>query len=409
MAEFFLGDQSEYERLIQREKDINNAEEGQEFQARSSSGRITEDDDIELSDEILRKLKRTRIINKDLYDVYMVPDPDYYDAYYNDPNGVDSNPILAKARSIKRVYKTYPEYLAAVDIRNDYMEYLVDKYGGHERYIMMKRAGMVKDWMPPNPIYSKLAYDRHRVESGTFICPEEIIVDNDMLEEWIDEKVDSLHTNPVDLEVKFDIITDIPKYNIDYLKYGSSKKSFEERKRVLNVADTDALNQIVRSWYVDDSGDDKEDDSLGVFGMSPENIRKRFFKSIQVGDPKLYELIKEKGEDAFDDYDPNELVVDDATGRTMKASELERRKVIRSLAKHGWDEIALLRKSGDISKYELSMMKRAKKNRKQARTLASNAASELLGVDAMSLMQDTGYDVYGPDLTASLFRNGGDY
>lgn len=409
MSKFFLGDQSELDRKLERENmNKSNDEMAREIQARASKGRITDKDDEELSEDLLKRLKRTRIINKDLYDVYMVPDPNYYDPYYNNPEGIDSNPILAQARTIKRVYKTYPEYLTAVAIREAYMDYIVEKYGGWDRYVMMKKVQAVNEWMPPNPIYSKMAYDRHIVDYGMFISPDEVEIDDDSISEWIDDRKENLHTNPLDLEVKFDIFTDIKNYNNEILKNGTMSRHGNDnsnRRRVLNAADVDDLNNIVKSWYVSEDDLKSEETKKEVFALSPENIRKRYFQSTQLGDPERFKRIMETGE-AIDEYDPNELVIDDSTGRTMKASELKRRQTIRQLAKYGWDEIALLQESGTASNHEINMMKRAKKNKKKAKRYASTAASDLLGIDAMSMMQDSAYDIFGPDIAASIFNKG---
>lgn len=410
MAQYFLGDQSDLDKILEKEnRSKSKSELAEEIQARSARGRITENDDEELSEDLLKRLKRTRIINKDLYDVYMVEDPDYYDPYYNNPEGVDNNPILALARTIKRVYKTYPEYLAALSIREDYVEYLVDKYGGMDRYMMMKRVGAVKDWMPPTPLYSKMAYDRHIVDYGVFISPDDVEVDDELIREWVEEKVDSLHTNPEDLEVKFDIFTDIRRYNNEVLKRGelSKQNRRSNERRALSASDVEDLNSIVKSWYVEEEVN-KEDKHKEMFALSPENIRKKYFQDIQIGDPDRLDRIMDTGEEIEDEFDPDELVVDDSTGKTMKAGELRRRQTIRAFAKCGWDEIALLQESGTASNHELNMMKRARKNKKKAKRFASTAASDLLGVDSLSMIQDSAMDIFGPDITASIFGRGSD-
>ena len=80
----------------------------------------------EISDDMLSILKRTRCAH-DYEEVYMQSSLDFYDEFYNDTSISDE---MKAVRQIRHVYKNYTDYLTAVEIRNQYIDSLIEKYGG---------------------------------------------------------------------------------------------------------------------------------------------------------------------------------------------------------------------------------------------------------------------------------------
>lgn len=307
----------------------------------------------ELDEESLRILKRTRCAN-DYLSVYMQSSLDFYDRYYNETN---VSPELKAARQIRRMYRSYDDYLVALNIRTAYLDSLVDKYGEDE-FLKKLQMGILQDWIPPMPLLSKNAEDYDLFKAGLSpmaVCetlPDEAI---DHLVEKMQEDFEGTEIDDMGgTETSFGMIREI--VNME-----------ESTDRQVNVSDLEELAREFKSWY---KADAKAETGKEMFKNAPENIMKRFLEQRPYMHPGLLDKIM-CGEIIEDELiNLNESVRDEKLGRTMSRGELMRRETIRVLADAGWSESRLL-KYQEVG----SSLARTARKRKPRRKRSGNGVS----------------------------------
>ena len=134
------------------------AEDGKKKDDSTSKKIIIDVDSAEpLTEEELRMLTRTRN-RHDPHEVYMQSDVSFYDAFYSSSDDLDGE-LSEEAHRIRRVYKNYKEYLMAMDIRDQYIEMLLDeKFGGDvEKFKLTMGVDNPPYWVPPMPICTRSA------------------------------------------------------------------------------------------------------------------------------------------------------------------------------------------------------------------------------------------------------------
>ena len=364
--DLFIGSKSSYEK-IKREKNIveeNNEPEESHEQKQKPTGNVavlSKETLKDIDDEMVTILKRTRTVH-DYSTVYMQSSIEFYDEYYNNTEMSDE---LKAARSIRRVYKVYADYLKAVEVRNNYIDSLIDKYGGENEFQRKMSLGMIKDWIPKMPVLSKRCPEYEMYLTGMVPLKSEILPDG-TLEHFIETMNEDM--KDIDVEQISSIETNIGlinQYNdyIDsiYSDYGISNK----HSNTVTISDLDNLNKIFASWYKPETGKTETE----LFKNAPENIRKRFDEECAFNEPGLLTKIRNGEEIEEPEIDMNEMVHDSATGRNMTRGELMKRQTIRLLAECGWSESRLLNYANVGSKLErMSRKKKANKKRRRAST-----------------------------------------
>lgn len=311
----------------------------------------------EISDDMLSILKRTRCAH-DYTEVYMQSSLEFYDEFYNDTNITDE---MKAVRQIRHVYKNYADYLSAVEIRNQYIDSLIDKYGGETEFQRKLTMGLVSDWIPSMPRMSKRSdeyelYLTGMVPAVTKTQPEGTIK---AVLEAMQEDVKDL-----ELETGYGVVSSIGVIR-DYDEYMDSAFSdygYNRGSNSVSFSDLDQLNQIFKSWYKEDDGTTNHE----LFKNAPENIKKRFYEHCAFNEPGLLSRIA-SGEELEEPLpDPNEMVRDEVSGKSMTRRELQQRETIRLLAKNGWSESRLLNYSKVGSSLErMTRKRRASKKRKK--------------------------------------------
>lgn len=364
--DLFIGSKSSYEK-IKREKNIveenNEPEESHEQKQKPSSNVavLSKETLKDIDDEMMTILKRTRTVH-DYSTVYMQSSVEFYDEYYNNTEMSDE---LKVARSIRRVYKVYSDYLKAVEIRNNYIDSLIDKYGGEDEFQRKMSLGMIKDWIPKMPVLSKRCPEYEMYLSGMVPMKSETLPDG-TLEHVMDAMNEEM--KDIDVEQIFSIETNVGLINqyddyVDtmYAEYGMSNK----RSNTVTISDLDNLNKIFASWYKPDTGKVETE----LFKNAPENIRKRFVEECSFNEPGLLTKLRNGGEIEDPEIDMKEMVHDSTTGRTMTREELMKRQSIRLFADLGWSESRLLNYANVGSKLErMGRKKKANKKRRRAST-----------------------------------------
>lgn len=343
--------------------------------------KISSDDTTVIDEETLRMLKRTRHRN-DTKTIYMQSDVSFYDVYYNDSGDgvIDDKELLQEARAINRIYKSYPKYLHALDVRDEYIEKLIEKIGNEDLFIILLRAGGIRYWIPPNPIYSKRAEDYEDGSNG--------IIDTSVLYEWDDEWLENIIEKRCvemgflpdgsDVEIEGSVATDIVSITHSDL-VGMDRDATRSGSSSVNLADLNELQKMFKGWYQDDKKGESEqvDTTLEkrAFSMTPDKIKQEYYMSRVLDMSKEFDNIL-NGIPNEEPYDPNEMVYDSVLGRPMSRKEHDARTLVRQLKESGWSEsLRLMKLLGVGSSREYSIMKKKNKKKKRASNKKSGTYS----------------------------------
>lgn len=382
----FFGTKSEYRNLAEKENIKIEVEENEQKPIRKSEViNISAEDGKPISEKMMSTLKRTRHLH-DTRTVYMQSDMSFYDVFYKQTEDdiIDDPELLQEARSIRRIYKTYPEYLYALYIRELYIEKLVQKMGSEVMFTTLLRSGGITEWIPPAPIYSKKADDYEYgsnglINSGDLIDWEDDLL-CDLLEQLQIEK--GVTEDGSSVEVIGDVLTDhLSICHSD--STGRCNETQQTGRMSVNLSDMNELQQIFRGWYQDDTSKSSkkttEDRSLSAkaFRNTPERIRQDYYLSKIFDFSKQFQNVLD-GISNEPEYDPNELVYDSETSKPMSRKEYDARRLVRTLKDSGWTESLKIMKLLNVgSSREQSILSRknsAKKKRakKKVRSYSEN-------------------------------------
>lgn len=374
--DLFLGSKSSYEKykrdnMIQ-EDDADESNGKSPIEKVESSVTVLSKDTLkEISDDMMIILKRTRCAH-DYTEVYMQSSLDFYDEFYNNTEISDE---LKAARQIRRVYKNYTDYLAAIEIRNNYIDSLIEKYGGSDEFQKKLSIGLVQDWIPVLPILSKRSSDYDLYLSGILPMESDTLPEGticDIMEEMQKEIED------VPVEEGFGVETSIGMMR-QYEEYVDGAYSkWNVTRGTTTVNDLKELNEVFKSWYKPDTGDTGKRE---IFKNAPENIKKRFLEYCPYNEPGLLTRIANGEEIEEPIPDQNEMVRDEKTGRSMTRHELDQRETIRLLAENGWSESRLLNYSNVGSRLE-RMTRKKKASKKRNKRPGSGSALDDFFIDS---------------------------
>lgn len=385
----FFGTKSEYE-TYKKENKIAKEDKKEEpvEDVNKTPVRVISYDDAEIVDEnTLRMLRRTRH-RYDARTVYMQSDVTFYDSFYtsSDESLIDDKELLNEARAIRRVYKSYPEYMHAMDIRDMYIDALQEKVGNDLLFHSLASYGKIY-WFPPMPIYSKRAVDYEDGRYGIIDTSEVFGCDDDEIEDVLNDwyKYKQLPENPGDINAEFSVATD--PYTI---ALGNTEREPKNAGSTsVNLADIDELQRIFRSWNQDDTSKQKDTKTTlnqRAFSRTPERIIHDYYVS-QL--PKFSQSFSDMvaGVPAPSTYNPNEMVYDDVSGKPMSRKEYESRRLLRQLKDAGWsDNVQMMRLLGVGSSREYAIMmnkqrKKKRKSNKVARSYSDNGDTGIYGTE----------------------------
>lgn len=387
---------------------IGTIEDYEERQARQSNGSFSTFEDKEvkkiaydnmdpISDEDLKLLKQTRN-RHDALTVYMQPDEHFYDEFYHRDSSEDVE-LLAEAKKIKRLYKSYPKYLYAMYIRDTYIDSLVQKYGGQDRFDMMWSLGAINEWIPPTPLFSKTSPDYQQYLDGRLIIMSRPDNDYDEFEKQVELLTEEKDLDTDSIGVVGDVITEpIMLKNLDCHEDSVNYSRRYSNNTINGVSTNDliALQQMFRQWYRDDTVANTTTKSE-LFMNTPESIRARYYTK------PLVDMKGQKfgGPIIEQELDPNEMVMDLKLNRPMTRAELGQREFIRMLSNAGWNELRMMKYLGVGSKYEQQLMFQKQKRHKMAKKKATGLIDAIVGNDS-----DIGYIDSIDQLRGALFDDG---
>lgn len=355
------------------------AEDGKKKDDSTSKKIIIDVDSAEpLTEEELRMLTRTRN-RHDPHEVYMQSDVSFYDAFYSSSDDLDGE-LSEEAHRIRRVYKNYKEYLMAMDIRDQYIEMLLDeKFGGDvEKFKLTMGLENPPYWVPPMPICTRSArkkatvgnrYDPYGIMTPVNFVPDEKSCKRAM-EVLAQDRINAIGECDADrgeehVSVYTDVCTDyrvIQDVNENFNESTSSSGSGGYRDNLQSQFD-----DIIKGWYQDEKKLDEKKESR-AFYYSEDAIRERYLREGYECLPKdLDKIMFDPNyipEDEREDWD--ETVYDPGTGRAMSKQEAYKRNLIRTLSKIGYNDLHLMEVL-DVG----TRVERARKVRSQAQLARS--------------------------------------
>ena len=361
-------------------EDNESGESTEESQQRANNSIILDRDHLtDLDEETFNMLRRTRIVHKDYDTVYMQSSMDFYDKFYHD---TEIPQVVMDALNIRRVYKKYPDFLKAMEARENYISYIIEKHGGIDAVNRKMAFCPIDEYMPPKPILSKKCPEYELYVSGIRPDTEEGISDEEfkkLVESYSESAGDNLIITGGVLDNKgmLDFIE-------DQIDEQAKSLGLTGRKKTVSFNDLNELQRIFDSWYTED--DNKNNNNHPeFFRNSPENIRKRFMDQRALEEPNLlyaYSIGKEP--DDQNNLDPNEMVVDPVTNKVMPRKKVLMLEQIRELGKYGWSEKRL--RDYRIADNRLKRHRKKRISRKRGRRNSTdflNGALGATGIDPM--------------------------
>lgn len=89
---------------------------------------------------------------------------DYDEDYYS--RGMLDSALTQKAKRIRRKYNNFFDYYDALEVYNQYMSYLAEKYGSAKIAKALARDGDIDEFVPPKPKLKNSKANRAVIESG---------------------------------------------------------------------------------------------------------------------------------------------------------------------------------------------------------------------------------------------------
>ena len=259
---------------------------------------------------------------------------DFEDNYYS--RSFASDELTSMVKKLRRRYSNFFDWVDAMEIYNEYMDKLIEKYGSMRVIKNSMKADLMEDAVPARPRLKNTK--RNRQFSKTGIIPSrKIDIDNPTQEEML---VIARQTFP---ETMGETVTEetlhekLPKKLRKQVKSIQEQLAGQERKRNLyrsvgNNSGTDFiveyLNQAKRGVYDSSGNKDHGYDNMSLIDMVEEDERNA--------------LIPEEIRD-YDEMDPTEIV----NGRLVRRSENMRLEIYKELYSEGIDVIGSLGKRMD--------------------------------------------------------------
>lgn len=294
-----------------------------------------------MSEEELYNLRRVRLRHES-DTVYMQSDVEFYDYFYRE--GETADPLTIAAHQLKRVYMNAEDYFYALDVRDAYIQALIDdKFGGNEfKFNCAMNEGEL--YVPPVPFYSKRAKDYDLVSKGIYMMQVEG-ESEEMLKKRAEEFVEewwSLHPelSPEDIVFFEDALTDYRLIKEVSKTESSGLRSAQTGQLVMSVSDIRKVEETLSSIYRGRQAPKTENERL--FSRTPAFYQKMYDQSFKfpVSDLLHKYLNGEIDEDATD---LNAMVFDPETNRSMTYGELQKRQVVRQLSTLGWSKLPLMK------------------------------------------------------------------
>lgn len=339
-----------------------------------------------ISDEDIKLLKQVRT-KHDPYTVYMQNNVDFYDEFYFNDGEVDKEHewVISEARQIRRICRDYSEYLYSCYVRDQYFEYLKEKYG--DMFDIYWSNGLIKDWVPPVPIFVNSSNeDIESVLNGILEIND---FDDEALIEYMEKYTDQDVIDNMGIRCEVETRRNVLMHMGEARDTCGIRTIGGTNSKIgsVSVNDLDELQTMFRGWYQEEHETDEEDTRTKFFKDTPSAIIEDYYSDDPLDSNGEFEEALEKGYfEASDDdeYNPNEMVIDSTSRIPMTRAEQRKRKFIRILEKGGWNPVQLMKNMNVGSSYEIRMLEEKARNHKLSKKKARSLMSDIMGEDISS-------------------------
>lgn len=169
---------------------------------------------------------------------------DFGDEYSKNPEPIQGTeePVIEAVRNLKHKYRNYREYNEAMNIYDEYAEWLVDKYGGDKGFEFAVLTGTCTEPIPEMPILRMTKTNKEIINEGMMVyeIPEEHLPE--VKTSYLDENDGIDERGYLKFEIEFgDCKKKVDKYITRRLTKGNGIKklatNFADIKSELNYMD----------------------------------------------------------------------------------------------------------------------------------------------------------------------------
>lgn len=269
---------------------------------------------------------------------------------------VGDDELTQQVKSVRRKYRTYREYVAACDLINEYMERLVDKYGGERNFRLYYENGRVCEYIPFMPKFRNTESNRWQDEHHIILDTQIVEPQNFSIDEETDKAIElasEIGGNGCDVEVLS--TEDVP----------SIMKDKKIRDKFLSNSDhiVEELDMLRQITVASNSGKKKKKKSSRNL-LKEAKRRKKLLSKVGIGGGrKVKDLLKEYAARVDGTFEEDE---GDATvmyrGVTIRKSELDDIELMDIMKKAGFT-----RRSDNSMVHSKKMRKMIRNRTKEAK------------------------------------------
>lgn len=245
-----------------------------------------------------------------LSEIYVLDFDDNYHRLESEP----TTEFERSVRKIRRRYKNLNDFNSALITYDAWMEYLAEKYGGHELLKRKIKYGLVYDYVPPKPKLKNTKELNYLFKNNIVISDVgRRLVDNEALDNYLDEiqepetiEIDFVKKDKTIDKITQDYVESIgykksksKKSDIDFmdeyfrLKNSSKKKGKKKKKHKNNNSSEISLKDLCSGKYLDKIKDTSyEDDTVMVIGG-------QFFNTNTSKELSVYHALNDMGWNSY--------------------------------------------------------------------------------------------------------------
>lgn len=272
-----------------------------------------------------KQVEQRDTLNNDLSVVYV---RDFGDEYHQDVDITD--PVVRDARNIRRRYQNPIEFAYANIALDEYLETLVHKYGGPNKFKLALELGLVTEYLPPIPKMKGGARIRSLMASGRILGNKPGYVRHeDMPTE--EELMDILEPQ----DVEGDRYQVAARSSDEYIHYIDNYTKLPAYTMMMNRDNMNAMSQYRNSTSFEDlaaifamSGNTSDPDIEQGNGVRPDLLR----LSTAVDGKRMHQILnpEENG---------RALITNPITGNLITRSTSEKLEMVEMFRQHGWNSV----------------------------------------------------------------------
>ena len=253
--------------------------------------------------------------------------------------GTMNDPVILKARNLRKKYSNFFDYVDALEIYKEYVQYLIDKYGSWSIVKNSAEVGMLDEFLPSEPKLKMTKKNKQYLRAGTVPSrkyfdtdPADVnLVASQMFPTQTGESISDFDDGKIDKSIK------------KIIRKASEKAAATERKRNLFASASNSygsdliveyFNQMSKGGFYNSSG---SLDNSSLMDIVEEDRRARYIP------PELLDL----------DATANKGQI--VGGRLVRKSDMDQIQIITDLYNCGIDILGSAAKK--MNKQSVKMLK----------------------------------------------------